>query len=106
MIALIASALLGLYIFVPYIVFHRVCSLFLRLRKFQRTKTDEIVFGVVVAGLPFLITLALFAGGAIGCADVPFCQDDSHVLKVIDYQTLFNAAYSDKYFADHEAEAW
>jgi len=56
-IALIASALLGLYVFVPYILFHRLCSLFLRLKKFQRTKTDEIVFGVVVAGLPFLLTL-------------------------------------------------
>ena len=47
MIALIASAVLGLYIFVPYIVFHRLSSLFIRLKKFQRTKTVEGVGGDV-----------------------------------------------------------
>jgi hypothetical protein len=46
MLALIASALLGLYIFAPYIFFHRVSSLFIRLKKFQRTETEEIVAGI------------------------------------------------------------
>jgi hypothetical protein len=60
MIALIASALLGLYVFVPYIVFHRAFSLFVRLRKAQRTKADEIVSGVILAGVSFIVTLLLF----------------------------------------------
>jgi hypothetical protein len=101
-----ASALLGLYVFVPYLAFHRICSLFLRLRKFQRTKTDEIVFGVVVAGLPFLLTLLLFSHGWIGGCLVPFPLVDSHVQKVSDYHTMFTAAYSDHYFTDHQAESW
>src|SRR5271169_3462579 len=101
MIALIASALLGLYVFAPYIFFHRFCSLFVRLKKSQRTKTDEIVLGVVVAGLPFVVTIALFWSGSIGGSVVPFRLDDSHLQKVSDYHTVFAAAYSDHYFADH-----
>lgn len=106
MIALIASALLGLYVFAPYILFHRFSSLFIRLKKFQRSKTDEIVFGVVVAGLPFVVTLALFGSGFIGGPFVPFALNDSHSQKVSDYQTVFTAADSDHYFAEHQAESW
>src|ERR1700722_1754784 len=106
MIALIASALLGLYIFAPYMVFHRVSSLFIRLKKFQRSKTDEVVVGVFVAGLPFAITLALFWTGRIHGSMVPFPIVDTHLQKVVDYHTVFTAAYSDHYFTDHQAETW
>jgi hypothetical protein len=106
MIALIASALLGLYVFVPYIIFQRFCSLFIRLKKSQRTKTDEIVQGVFAAGLPFLLTVVLFWSGSIGGSFVPFPLDDSHLQKVSDYHTVFTAAYGDHYFTDHQAESW
>lgn len=106
MIALVASALLGLYIFVPYIAFHRLCSLFIRLKKFQRTKTDEIVFGVVVAGLPFVLTLILSSHGWINGRCVPFPMADFHEQKVGDYQTVFAAAYSESFFKEHAAEVW
>lgn len=106
MTALIASALLGLYIFVPYIFFHRFSSLFIRLKKFQRTKTDEIVFGVVVAGIPFALTLFLCWNGSITGSLVPFPLSDSHQQKVTDYRTAFSAAYSDNYFKEHQSEAW
>ncbi|MGA2645745.1 MAG: hypothetical protein ABSF15_13615 [Candidatus Sulfotelmatobacter sp.] len=106
MIALIASALLGLYVFAPYIIFHRFCSLFVRLKKSQRTKTDEIVQGVVVAGLPFVLTILSFWSGWIGGPLVPFRLDDSHLQVVTDYHTVFTAAYSDHYFTDHQTESW
>jgi hypothetical protein len=106
MIALIASALLGLYVFVPYVAFHRICSLFLPLRKFQRTKTDEFVFGVVVSGLPFVLTMLLFWSGLIRGSFVPLPLADTHVQKVADYHMVFTAAYSDHYFTDHPAESW
>lgn len=106
MIALMASALLGLYIFVPYVIFHTLCSFFVRLKKSQRTKTEEIVQGVFVAGLPFVLTTILFWSGSIGGSFVPFPMVDSHVQKVIDYHAVFTAAYSDHYFTDHQAESW
>lgn len=106
MIALIASALLGLYVFVPYILFHRLCSLFLRLKKFQRTKTDEIVFGVVVAGLPFLLTIFLFWHGLININLVPYPLEDTHQQRMSDYRTVAASIYSDAHFKEHEAETW
>jgi hypothetical protein len=105
-IALIASALLGLYVFVPYILFHRLCSLFLRLKKFQRTKTDEIVFGVVVAGLPFLLTLFLFWHGLININLVPYPVQDTHEQRVSDYRMVAASVYSEPHFKEHEAETW
>jgi hypothetical protein len=106
MIALVASALLGLYIFAPYIIFHRICSFFIRLKKFERSKTDEVVVGIVVAGLPFALTLLLSWSGLIGGSLVPFPIDDTHLQKVVDYRTVFTAAYSEHYFTEHQPESW
>lgn len=106
MIALIASALLGLYVFVPYILFHRLCSLFLRLKKFQRTKTDEIVFGVIVAGLPFVLTLFLFWHGLINVNLVPYPLADTHEQRVSDYRMVAASVYNEAHFKEHEAETW
>jgi hypothetical protein len=106
MLALIASALLGLYVFAPYIFFHRVSSLFIRLKKFQRTKTEEIVAGIIVAGLPFAATLLLFSVGGLGNCCVPFHRTDPPGMKASDYRTIFNSAYSEHYFTDHEQATW
>jgi hypothetical protein len=106
MIALIASALLGLYVFIPYIFFHRISSLFIRLKKFQRTKTEEIVAGIIVAGLPFIATLILFWVGSIGGCCVPYSLADSPGQRITDYRTVFDAAYSDQYFTNHEQATW
>ena len=92
MIALIASALLGLYVFVPYIVFHRLSSLFIRLNKSQRTKTEEVVAGIIVAGLPFVATSFLFWIGAIGGCCVPFPLADFPGQKTSDNHIVFDAA--------------
>lgn len=103
MIALLASALLGLYIFIPYIFFHRISSLFIRLKKFQRTKTEEIVAGIIVAGLPFAATLISFS---LGWAGRSAPVTDSVQKDVNDYRIVFDAAYSDHYFTEHEQTVW
>ena len=106
MTALLASALLGLYVFAPYIIFQRLSSLFIPLKKFQRTRTEEIVAGITVAGIPFVITLFLFSRGWIGGCCVPFPLADSPQQKKSDYQLVFTAAYSDHYFLEHQEESW
>ena len=106
MIALMASALLGLYIFAPYVFFHRISSLFIRLKKFQRSKTEEIIVGIVVAGLPFLVTLALFSNGWIGQGLLLFRTPESTEQKISDYHAVFDAAYSESYFTAHEQSTW
>ncbi len=64
------------------------------------------MLGVFVAGLPFVLTIALFWSGSIGGSLVPFRLDDSHLRKVADYHTVFAASYSDHYFFDHQTESW
>jgi hypothetical protein len=111
MLALIASALLGLYVFAPYIFFHRVSSLFIRLKKFQRTKTEEIVAGIIVAGLPFAATLLLFSTSRVESCCVPFTPADlaQHAppgVNVSDYRIVLNSAYSEHYFTNNEQATW
>ncbi|MBV9181506.1 MAG: hypothetical protein JO356_09340 [Acidobacteria bacterium] len=106
MTALIASALLGLYVFAPYIIFQRISSLFLPLKRFQRSRTEEIVAGITVAGIPMAITLFLFSRGWIGGCCVPFPLVDSAQQRQSDYQVVFTAAYSDHYFLEHEGQSW
>lgn len=90
----------------PTFFFHRFSSLFVRLKKFQRTKTEEIVAGIIVAGLPFAATLLLFSLGWIGGCCVPYPLADSRDSKVSDYRVVFDAAYTDRYFTDHEPAVW
>ena len=106
MVALMASALLGLYVFVPYILFHRFCSLFIRLKKPQRTKTEEIAFGVFLAVLPFVLTLLFCWSGWINGSDVPFPIVDSPQQKTEDYRTVVAAAYNENFFKEHQVETW
>lgn len=106
MIALLASALLGLYVFAPYVLFHRLSSLFVPLKQFQRSKTEEIVSGIIVAGIPFVFTIVLFWFGWIGGCCVPLPLSDSQQRKVRDYQTVLTSLSSDRYFLDHRDETW
>ena len=58
MIALVTTYVLVFYILVPGILFRFVSSLRVRLKLFQRTRTQEATFSVAVALLPFLFALA------------------------------------------------
>jgi len=50
--------------------------------------------------------LLLFWHGWIGACCVPFPLADSHDQKIRDYRVVFEAAYSDHYFTDHEQATW
>jgi hypothetical protein len=57
MIALVTTAFLVFYILVPGILFRFASSLRVRLKLFQRTRTQEATFSVAVALLPFAFAL-------------------------------------------------
>ncbi len=58
MIALITTYFLVFYILIPGVVFRFASSLFVRLKLFQRTRTQEATFAVAVALVPFAFALA------------------------------------------------
>jgi hypothetical protein len=106
MIALIASALLGLYVFLPVFIFDKAAEPFVRLKRHERSRTEEIVIGIVIAGLPFLA--AFFASGWIHfIGHHPFAMSDAEAsLKISDYKIVFNSLYSDHYFDNHIDQFW
>lgn len=58
MIALVTTYFLVFYILIPGVVFRFASSLFVRLKLFQRTRTQEATFAVAVALVPFALALA------------------------------------------------
>lgn len=106
MIALIASALLGLYVFLPVFIFDKAAEPFVRLKRHERSRTEEIVIGIVIAGLPFLF--AFFTSRWIYfVGHHPFAMSDAEAnLRIPDYKTVFNSFYSDHYFDDHIDQFW
>jgi len=105
MLAIIASALLGLYVFLPDILFNRLAYSLVRLKKPQRTRFEEILSGIEVMFLPFVLT-ALLSGRCWLLGHWPFHLDQTVAQKFEDYKTVFSAAYSDKYFNAHFQLAW
>lgn|ERR1017187_1847842 len=63
MIALIASALLGLYVLLPVFLFDKAAEPFVRLKRHERSKTEELVVGILIAGIPFCFHVAAFSLG-------------------------------------------
>lgn len=57
MLALLTTYLIVAYILIPGVLFRLPASLFIRLRLFQLTKTQEATFGCFVSLLPFLLAL-------------------------------------------------
>src|SRR5690349_3625547 len=106
MIALVASALLGLYIFLPVFFFDKLAASFVRLKKSQRTKTEEVVTGVLIAGCPFAATWILSRfSWYIGHWPL-LLTDPLPARKVADYQTVFASLYSDQFFSSHVEQFW
>jgi hypothetical protein len=106
MIALIASALLGLYLFLPVFIFDKIAAQFVRLKRPERSKTEEIMAGMLVAGIPFGVTWYL-SQHCYFFGHWPFSMADSvAMLKIGDYKTVFNGLYSDHYFETHIEQFW
>lgn len=105
MIALIVSALLGLYVFLPDFLFNRLAYPFVRLKKPQQTRFEEIVSGVGVIFIPFCVTV-LLSWQIWYVGHRPFPSAQSVAEKYGDYRTVFSAMYSEAYFRDHYDFCW
>src|SRR5579864_3757676 len=105
MLALIASALLGLYVFFPDFLFNRFTAQFVELKKHQRSKFEDIVAGLTVAAIPFFATLlASHFIWHVGHWPLPVAESAAD--KIADYKTVFSAAYSDAFFNAHQQQFW
>ena len=106
MIALIASALLGLYVLLPVFLFDKVAEPFVRLKRHERAKTEELVVGIVIAGIPFAVTL-LLSRWVWHIGHWPFFLSDVDAsFKIRDYKTVFSGLYSEHFFDSNTAQFW
>lgn len=106
MIALVASALLGLYVFLPVFLFDKAAEPFVRLKRHERTKIEELVVGILIAGIPFTITFALSHFFWFIGRHPYFLTDSESALKISDYQTVFGGLYSEHYFETQIPQFW
>ncbi len=99
MIALLASLVLIVYFLVPGVLFRFFFSLFIPLKKFHRTKGEEIRFAVVVALIPLgVAAILLWESGWFARHPFGFVSAD--------YRIVFAAAYSESFFQHHEEAFW
>jgi hypothetical protein len=94
MIALIVSYLILAYLLVPRGVF-RLADLVVPL-KFQRTRSEELTFAILVSTLPFFLALIV----AVKIDQWPSATTLSN------YKTIFSASYSDAFFEAHWVSFW
>ncbi len=104
MIALVASLFFLFYVFVPGSIFRFATSLAIPLKKFQKTKTQEITFAVLASLLPFCLTLALVWGGGWREVDWPFPTRDTDAQRQGAYQTVFSGLVSNQQLDDSLAK--
>jgi hypothetical protein len=103
-IALLASFLILVYILVPGALFRSVVTLFLPMRAFDRTRTQEFAYAVSVCVLPLLVALALVWWTPV-IRYHPFAFADTWQARNRDYKTIFLSAYADR-FVDDKDELW
>ena len=105
MIALVASALLVLYILLPDFIFNQLASQFVLLKKAQRTRVGDIAAGVVVAALPFCVTL-LLSRFVWHVGHWPFPVSEPRWSKLADYRIVASGVYSEAFFTAHQSDFW
>ena len=66
MIALVAGFLLVAYLLAPGAIYRLTFSFYISSKRFQRTRTEEIVFSVLVTVIPFLLTWILLDHTPLG----------------------------------------
>lgn len=89
MIALVASGLLVLYLLTPGIIFRVVFSLYIPLKEFQRTKTQQLTFAALTSLAPLLLAIKL-----------------SWVAEVEVLKIIFTGLYSAQWFTKHHQVFW
>jgi len=105
MIAIIASVLLGLYVFLPEFLFKKLAFNFRAVTKTQKGRFEEIISGASVALLPFLFTI-LFSKTCWFIGHWPLSVQQDAVAKYSDYRTVISSLYSDSYFHEHWDATW
>lgn len=108
MLALIATAVLSVYVLLPGALYRVTYSSFIPLRNFQRTRTDEIVYAARVGIGPLLLALVLRFGAPWTSAHPFPVQQQNGVCQraMNDYRWVFGAAYSEKLFDDNPTCFW
>lgn len=94
MIALAASLFLLFYLLVPGGIFRFATSLVVPLKKFHKTKAQEITFAVVACFIPFWVTMLLVWTVAIH----PFQAVETIQQRREHYRVVYSALQSDKQF--------
>ena len=89
MIALVASGLLVLYLLTPGIIFRVVFSLYIPLKEFQRTKTQQLTFAALISLAPLLLAMKLIWVAEVG-----------------DLKIIFTGLYSAQWFTKHHQVFW
>jgi hypothetical protein len=104
-LALLASVVVFLYGILPGMLFRAIFSAFLPLRSFERTRTDEIRFSVLVCVVPFVLALVM-VWSVPGARDWPLPFADTPQQRNADYRTLLDAAVSDRVFEENRPAFW
>lgn len=100
MTALFLSFVLLAYVVIPGTLFRRLFNLFVPLRRFQWTRTEELTTSVVIT-VPPLIIAYLLVHFSYWFGHYPFALLDSATLKWNDYKDVLSASYSEKFFTEN-----
>jgi hypothetical protein len=92
LIALVAGFLLVAYLLAPGAIYRLTFSFYISSKRFQRTRTEEIVFSVLVTVIPFLLTWILLDHTPLGAH--PAIQ--SSIAKREAYRSILSSLLSDK----------
>ena len=91
MIALVAGFLLVVYLLAPGAIYRLTFSFYISSKRFQRTRTEEIVFSVLVTVIPFLLTWILLLHTPLG--GYPLIQ--SSIDKSEAYRSILSSLVAD-----------
>ncbi len=105
MIALLTSLGLIFYFLIPGLLFRVLFSFFIPMKKFQRTKSEEVSLAAVAALIPLVAAVALVWQGG-WCARHPFVFASGHAQVAADYRTVFAGVYSEKFFHQNQDSFW
>jgi hypothetical protein len=90
LIALVAGFLLVAYLLAPGAIYRLTFSFYISSKRFQRTRTEEVIFSVLVTLIPFLLTWILLLHTPLG--GYPAIQ--SSVGKREAYRSIFSSLLS------------
>lgn len=96
MIALAASILVALYLLIPSSLFRLFFGLKVPLRNFERTRSEEILQGLLSTVLPIIVALAIVSS-------IPAIH---RTARIPDYKLVFGALYSEEIFRNCGDAFW